>query len=84
VQTSHALFVPPFRWRMLQRGALAWEQAGERWFTRFAGVVMIEATKQIYAATPVRAAARRRERLAVTPGPMRPIGARRQPAVDRE
>ena len=76
VQTTQALFVPPFRWRMLQRAALAWEQVGERWFPRFAGLVMIEATKQIYAATPARAKASRRERL-VAPAPMRPVGARR-------
>ncbi|BBK34297.1 methyltransferase family protein [Stella humosa] len=75
-QTTHALFVPPFRWRVLHRSALAWERAGERWFPRFAGVVIIEATKQIYAVPPVRAAARKRERLAA-PVPMRPIGARR-------
>lgn len=36
-QTTHALFVPPFRWRVLHRSALAWERAGERWFPRFAG-----------------------------------------------
>ena len=77
VQTAHALFVPPFRWRMLQRGAAAWERAGERWFTRFAGLVVIEATKQIYAATPARAVARGRERLVAVPSPMRPAGAGR-------
>ena len=76
VQTTQALFVPPFRWRMLQRAAVAWERAGERWFPRFAGLVMIEATKQIYAAPLVRAEARKRERLAA-PAPMRPIGAGR-------
>ncbi|MGE0717208.1 MAG: methyltransferase domain-containing protein [Alphaproteobacteria bacterium] len=74
-QATQALFVPPFRWRLLHRGAVAWERAGERWFPRFAGVVMIEATKQIYAATPLRMAARAER--TVADGSMRPVGARR-------
>jgi SAM-dependent methyltransferase len=47
--TAAALFVPPTRSRMTLRSAAAWEQLGERWFTAFAGVTMVEATKQIYA-----------------------------------
>jgi SAM-dependent methyltransferase len=47
--TAAALFVPPTRSRMMLRSAAAWEQIGERWFTAFAGVTMVEATKQIYA-----------------------------------
>jgi SAM-dependent methyltransferase len=47
--TAAALFVPPTRSRMMLRSATAWEQIGERWFTAFAGVTMVEATKQIYA-----------------------------------
>ncbi len=48
-QLTTALFVPPVRSRMLLSSAVAWEEIGERWFTSFAGVVMFEATKQIYA-----------------------------------
>jgi hypothetical protein len=33
---------------------MAWERVGERWLDRFAGVVMIEASKQLYAPTAVR------------------------------
>lgn len=55
VQTHAALFVPPFRSRTVLRSALAWEQLGERWFPRFAGVVLVEATKQLYAGTAVHA-----------------------------
>ncbi len=59
-----ALFVPPFNSRLLVSSAPAWERIGERWFNRVAGVVMMEAGKQIYAPTAVRAvparAARRR------------------------
>lgn len=43
------LFVPPLRSRTLISTAKAWETVGRRWFPAFGGVVMIEATKQIYA-----------------------------------
>src|SRR5258707_6328354 len=49
VNAATALFIPPARRRMILRSSPAWEKLGERWFTRFAGVAMIEATKQIYA-----------------------------------
>jgi hypothetical protein len=42
---------------------------GSRWFEGFAGVVMVEATKQIYAATPLRGEkAKRRGYLPVAQG----------------
>ncbi len=49
VATDTALFMPPAGERMILRSAPAWERVGKRWFPRFAGVVLIEATKQIYA-----------------------------------
>ena len=36
---------------MVLSSAPAWEEIGGRWFATFAGVVMVEATKQIYAGT---------------------------------
>lgn len=51
-RVSAALFVPPTRSRMVLRSANAVESIGERWFTTFAGVSIVEATKQIYAAKP--------------------------------
>jgi SAM-dependent methyltransferase len=47
-QSASALFVPPVRSRMMLSAATAWEEVGQRWFPRFAGVVIFEATKQIY------------------------------------
>ena len=44
-----ALFVPPTKSRMVLRSALAWERIGRRFFPAFAGVVTVEAGKQIYA-----------------------------------
>jgi SAM-dependent methyltransferase len=55
-----ALFVPPSRGRMVLRSAPAWERLGKRWFPTFAGVVLIEAAKQIYAKPAAARAPRRR------------------------
>lgn len=65
VATGTALFVPPSRSRMMLRSARAWERIGARWFPTFAGVIMVEATKQIYA-KPIQARAPKR-RLVYTP-----------------
>ncbi|MPY69447.1 MAG: methyltransferase domain-containing protein [Alphaproteobacteria bacterium] len=61
-QTAAALFVPPSRSRMMIASAPAWEQIGPRWFQTVAGVLLVEAGKQIYAATPEIAPARGRRR----------------------
>lgn len=59
VGSDSALFIPPVRSRMMLRAAPAWERVGRRWFPTFAGVLMVEATKQIYA-KPIAARAPRR------------------------
>jgi SAM-dependent methyltransferase len=59
VATGAALFMPPSRSRMMLRSARAWERIGTRFFPTFAGLVIVEATKQIYA-KPVAARAPRR------------------------
>ena len=48
-QTEKALFIPPTQSRMVLSSAPAIEEIGHRWFPAFAGVTIIEATKQIYA-----------------------------------
>jgi SAM-dependent methyltransferase len=68
VRSTAALFVPPTASRMVLSAAGAWESVGARWFTTFAGVVMIEATKQIYA-RPKPALEARRRRLVYRPAP---------------
>jgi SAM-dependent methyltransferase len=60
VGTATALFVPPSRDRVVLRSATAWERLGKRWFPTFAGVVLIEAGKQIYAKPAAVRAPRRR------------------------
>jgi SAM-dependent methyltransferase len=51
-RNAAALFVPPTHSRLLLRAAPVLERLGERWFATFAGVAMVEASKQIYATTP--------------------------------
>ena len=68
IRTAPALFVPPVRSRTLLGAAPAWERVGARWFPAFGGVVVVEASKQIYAATAVRSP-RRRRRAAILPFP---------------
>jgi len=60
VGSDSALFIPPARSRMMLRAAAAWERVGRRWFPTFAGVLMVEATKQIYAKPAAARAPRRR------------------------
>ncbi len=54
VETSSALFIPPLDSRFLMATAPAWERLGHRWFSRIAGVVIVEAAKQVYAGLPAR------------------------------
>ncbi|HEV2265591.1 MAG TPA: methyltransferase domain-containing protein [Stellaceae bacterium] len=70
-----ALFVPPTASRFLLRSATVCERLGERWFGTFAGVVVVEATKQIYAAKPaVERLKQRRRVLLPMPGTPSPAG----------
>lgn len=66
MQSYKALYVPPVRSRMVLSSAAAWEKVGERLFGTFAGVVIIEAAKQIYAADPVAVRDQRRSYLKTT------------------
>jgi SAM-dependent methyltransferase len=66
---SGALILPPVSSRLALRMAPAVERLGRRWFEGLAGVKLIEASKQIYAAGTLRdARARRRGYLPVAQG----------------
>ncbi len=65
-ETGGALYLPPLRRRLFLKSAPAVERLGDRVFQTFAGIVMVEATKQIYAATPGKTV--RRRRFVVLPG----------------
>jgi SAM-dependent methyltransferase len=59
LQTAGALLLPPLRSRMMWSSWQALENLGQRWFPSFAGAVLIEANKQIYAASVERPVKRR-------------------------
>jgi SAM-dependent methyltransferase len=49
VGVTPCLFAPPFRANALPSAALAWERIGIRLWPAFAGVIIVEAIKQIFA-----------------------------------
>jgi SAM-dependent methyltransferase len=75
-----ALYIPPTGSRWLLRAAPAWERVGDQWFPHFAGVHLVEASKQLYGGLPLRAAERRRRGVVVRlPQLAGPAAARRDP-----
>lgn len=49
IRAEHALYVPPSQSRVLLSTATAWEKLGHKWFHNLSGVLIVEATKQVYA-----------------------------------
>ena len=56
---GEALYVPPFARGWFLRSAVAWERTGATLSAPFAGVHIVEATKQVYRAIPARRERRR-------------------------
>lgn len=56
---TEALCVPPFRLRPLLRTGVTWERIGRVLWPAFAGVLIVEATKQLYQGIPAREPSRR-------------------------
>jgi len=75
-RSARALYVPPVNSRFLLSTAPAWERLGGRWFSTFAGVNLVEATKQIYAASSPAVAEPSRRRLAFPRPVAQPKGMR--------
>ena len=75
-RATAALFVPPTNWRFILRTARLWEKIGVRFMPAVGGVVLVEATKQIYAAKPAGERLKQRRRVLVplggTPSPAGP------------
>ena len=63
IESETAVFVPPSSWHLTLTTAPAWEKIGSRWFPTFSGVLMTEASKQVYAGTEVLT----KRRIALTP-----------------
>jgi len=53
VRAEHALYIPPSRSRIFLSTATAWEKVGYKWFRNLSGVLIVEASKQIYAGNAV-------------------------------
>ena len=75
---GEALYVPPVSRGWFLRSAVAWERAGATISAPFAGVHIVEATKQVYRAIPAR-----RERRRLMPGCNRCSRHRRVPLRSR-
>lgn len=69
-RTEHALFFPPTTSRLTLLTAPLWEKIGQRFFNAFGGVNIIEATKQLYAGTPVAVHAALKRRMVVAAKPL--------------
>jgi len=52
-RVEHALYVPPIQSRIFLSTARIWEKIGRRWFKNMSGVVLIEATKDVYGVIPM-------------------------------
>ena len=50
---KRALFMPPLSSGLALASAPAWEKIGNRFLKGLAGVLLLEASKQIYAAAPL-------------------------------
>jgi SAM-dependent methyltransferase len=81
-RTAGALYIPPVRSRFWLSTAPAWERLGGRWFSTFAGVTMVEATKQLYAVSPPAVPVRRR--LAFPRPVAQPKGVRMAPRLPQD
>jgi SAM-dependent methyltransferase len=73
-RNAAALYLPPTRSRTMLSSASAFEGIGERWFTTFAGVIMVEATKEIYARPVTVQKIRKRTVYLPMPGTPSPVG----------
>ena len=83
VDWSEALYVPPIQRGWFLRSAVAWERAGATISAPFAGVHIVEATKQVYRAIPAK---REKRRLVPALEPVlapSPGGAARQSPVSK-
>ncbi|MDF1794026.1 MAG: methyltransferase domain-containing protein [Thalassobaculaceae bacterium] len=76
-RTVNSVYTPPYTSGLLIRSAPAIERVGERWFTTFGGVVMIEAQKQVYAIRRDRKRVLARARELISSPRPRPVSAPR-------
>jgi SAM-dependent methyltransferase len=68
LEWTAALYMPPIDRRWLLRWATMFERIGARLWPGFAGVIMVEARKELMGAVPAGATPRRKPKLAPVPG----------------
>ena len=78
---SEALYVPPVARGWFLRSAVAWERTGATLSAPFAGVHLVEATKQVYRAIPAR---REKQRLVPALEPALSPGGAARVMLDRD
>jgi SAM-dependent methyltransferase len=76
---EYALYMPPFNWRVLLRWPNFWERLGLILWPTFSGVIIVEATKQVYAAVPARETRKLGRRIVPVPAGVTPKTAFRPP-----
>jgi hypothetical protein len=69
---QYALYMPPFSWRVLLKWPVFWERLGLVLWPAFSGVILVEATKQIYAALPVKEVRSKRRQVVPVPAGVTP------------
>lgn len=72
---QHALYMPPFNWGVLLRWPVFWERLGLVLWPTFSGVIMVEATKQVYGAVPAGERSKTRRRIVPVPAGVTPRNA---------
>ncbi len=70
LEWASALHMPPIDRQWLVRWATAFERVGARLWPHFAGVIIVEASKELMGAVPKASPSRRVERLATAQGPL--------------
>jgi SAM-dependent methyltransferase len=64
---QYALYMPPFGWRVLLRWPVFFERLGLVLWPAFSGVIIVEASKQVYGALPAKARAKMRRQYVPVP-----------------
>lgn len=71
-QWQNALYMPPFSWRILLKWPVFWERLGLVLWPAFSGVLIVEATKQLYGGVPVKESRNKRRRVVPVPAGVTP------------
>ena len=74
LEWASALYMPPLNRQWLVRWATVFERAGARLWPGFAGVIIVEARKELMGVVPKAAPARRKEQLATAPSGLKRNG----------